>query len=82
MLTFLEFITLLTGRFGKKIVMTEGVGRAYITLHEGNVHYSIHHERLEELPKAVRFIDRKNTIVYEFELAHSNGGKVHCFLLY
>lgn len=82
MLNFLEFIALLTGRFGKKIVMTEGVGRAYVTLHEGNVHYSIHYERLEELPTAVRFIDRKSTIVYEFEFAHSNGVKVHSFLLY
>uniref|UniRef100_A0A914VUM1 Chordin n=1 Tax=Plectus sambesii TaxID=2011161 RepID=A0A914VUM1_9BILA len=71
-----EFMALLSGRFGKKIVQTEGVGRAYITLREGSVHYSIHHERLEEPPTGVRFLDRKDTILYDLELDHSRDGKI------
>jgi hypothetical protein len=73
---FEEYAALLTGRFRQQAVLTEGVGRAYVTLHEGNVHYSIYHEHLEEPPTGIKFLDVKHTILHEQEKEYSNDGKV------
>ncbi|VDO93900.1 unnamed protein product [Soboliphyme baturini] len=73
-----EFMALMTGRFRTPAVMTEGIGRAYITLDGSRIHISVYTEKLDESPLAIQVLDGQNAILFEKSITGGNMEKPMC----